>query len=65
MVDRRNPMGGVTAIMSPKEYSIASEKGRQMAALNLILNPQQKKVVEARYGKDFCRRRWPEAYKEN
>ena len=42
--------------------TIAREHGRLLAMQAMVNNPEQKKVVEAVYGIDYCRRRYPECY---
>jgi hypothetical protein len=42
---------------------VAREKGRLLAAQAIAHNPDQKKKVEDLYGVDYCKRRFPEAYK--
>ena len=42
--------------------AVAAERGRLLAAQAMANNPEQKKTVEAVYGVDYCKRRYPEAY---
>ena len=42
--------------------AMAAERGRLLAAQAMANNPEQKKTVEAVYGVDYCKRRYPEAY---
>ena len=50
--------------VSPSSFddTLAAERGRLLAAQAMVNNPEQKKVVEATYGEQFCRNRYPEAY---
>ena len=41
---------------------MAAERGRLLAAQAIANNPEQRKTVEAVYGVDYCKRRYPEAY---
>ena len=41
----------------------AAERGRAMAADMVRTNPEQRRLVESVYGKDYCRNRYPEAYR--
>lgn len=47
---------------SLEEFRRAAERGRLMAAYNIQVDPEQRDKVEALYGVEFCRNRWPEAY---
>jgi len=49
--------------MTPDEIAIARERGRSMAAQAVRCNPEKRKEMEDRFGREFCRARWPEAYK--
>ncbi len=51
--------------MTPAEWNEAAERGRSMAAQAVATDPEARARVEAKFGQDFCRQRWPEAYKEN
>ena len=42
--------------------AVAMERGRLLAAQAMANNPEQKKTVEAVYSKEYCMRRYPEAY---
>ena len=42
--------------------AVAAERGRLLAAQAMVNNPEQKKTVEAVYSKEYCMRRYPEAY---
>ena len=42
--------------------ALAAERGRLLAAQAMANNPEQRKTVEAVYGVDYCKRRYPEAY---
>ena len=44
------------------DNDVAAERGRLFAARAIIENPDQRKLCEQRFGKEYCRRRWPEAY---
>lgn len=48
-----------------EEFRRACERGRLMAAEAVRVNPAKKAEMEARFGLERCRQRWPEAYKEN
>jgi signal recognition particle subunit SEC65 len=48
--------------VSSFDESVARERGRLLAAQAIANNPEQKKVVEAVYGIQYCRNRYPEAY---
>lgn len=52
-------------IMTPDEVMMAKERGRLMAAQAVIANPESRKRVEVQYGIEFCKNRWPEAYRRN
>lgn len=41
---------------------MAAERGRLLAAQAIANNPEQRKTVEAVYGVDYCKRRYPEVY---
>jgi hypothetical protein len=43
-------------------YRMAEERGRKMAAEALRLDPAAKARCEGAFGKDYCEKRWPEAY---
>ena len=47
-----------------EEFRRAAERGRRMAAEAVRLNPLKKAEMEARFGMERCRQRWPEAYRE-
>jgi hypothetical protein len=51
--------------MTPDEIAEAKERGRRMAAEAVRLNPDSRRRVESQYGIEFCKNRWPEAYREN
>ncbi len=51
--------------MSPAEYLRACERGRLFAAEAMRTNPESRKRVEKAYGKKYCMKRWPEAYRRN
>ena len=42
--------------------AMAAERGRLLAAQAIANNPEQRKTVEAVYGVDYCKRRYPEVY---
>ena len=42
--------------------AVAMERGRLLAAQAMANNPEQKKTVEAVYGVEYCKRRYPEVY---
>ncbi len=44
------------------DNTMAAERGRLLAAQAMANNPEQRKVVEATYGIDYCKRRYPEVY---
>lgn len=48
--------------LSMHEFSSLLEKGRQMALEMIKNNPAARERVEKAYGKDYCKRRYPEAY---
>ena len=50
--------------VSPSSFddTLAAERGRLLAAQAMVNNPEQKKTVEAVYGVDYCKRRYPEVY---
>jgi hypothetical protein len=50
-------------LASTSDDAIAAEKGRLFAAQCIAHNPEQRKHVEDALGVEFCRRRWPEAYR--
>ena len=45
--------------------AMAAERGRLLAAQAMANNPEQKKTVEAVYGVEYCKRRYPEAYQSH
>ena len=47
-----------------EEFRRACERGRALAAIAVKLNPVTKAEMEARFGTERCRQRWPEAYQE-
>ena len=49
-------------VMTPEEIAIAQERGRSMAAQAILCCPDARQRVETKYGIDFCKNRWPEAY---
>lgn len=50
--------------MTLAEWSEAEERGRSLAAAKLASDPAKKAEVEAVYGLEYCRNRYPEAYRE-
>lgn len=48
---------------STHDDSVAMENGRLYAAWCIAEHPEQRKRVEEQFGVDFCRIRWPEAYR--
>jgi hypothetical protein len=52
-------------LMTPDEIILAKERGRRMAAEAVRCSPDSRKRVESKYGVEFCKARWPEAYTEN
>ena len=52
-------------MLSPSSFDddVAREKGRLLAAQAIAHNPDQKKRVEDAFGVDYCKRRFPEAYR--
>lgn len=53
---------GPDILMTPAEIAWAAERGRLMAAHAVRVNPESKRRVERKYGKEYCMKRWPEAY---
>lgn len=53
-----NPLGDV----SYSTYKEARKRGHDMAAAMVKYDPATRLKVEALYGKDVCKREWPEAY---
>jgi hypothetical protein len=51
--------------MTSSEIDSAMERGRQMAARKVAEDPEARKRVEEAYGLEYCRRRYPEAYRVN
>ena len=49
-------------ILTPNEFLVASERGRLEAAKVVASNPEARYRVESMYGKELCKKRWPEAY---
>lgn len=45
-----------------EEFRRACERGRLMAAAAVASNPVKRLEMEARFGVERCRQRWPEAY---
>lgn len=56
------PSADNPALMDQAEIEIARERSRRGAAMILMENPQKKAEVEAVYGIEYCRQRYPEAY---
>ena len=50
-------------ILSIEDDAIAAEKGRLLAAQAIANHPDQKKRVEDVYGVEYCKARYPEAYR--
>ncbi len=50
-------------MMDPVEWGIASERGRLIAAANMAESSEARKRVEDAYGVEYCRNRYPEAYR--
>ena len=52
-------------MLSPSSFDddVAREKGRLLAAQAIAHNPDQKKRVEDMFGIEYCKRRFPEAYR--
>lgn len=48
--------------MTPEEIAIARERGRSTAAQAIICNPESRRRVEERFGLEYCKQRYPEAY---
>lgn len=46
-------------------YDLAAERGRRIAAEKLRTDPEQRKLVESVYGKQYCHNRYPEAYQKD
>lgn len=44
------------------EFRRACERGRLMAAASVASDPVKRAEMEARFGVERCRQRWPEAY---
>lgn len=49
--------------MSQRDWDEACERGRLAAASRVATNLEARIRVETAFGIDFCRKRWPEAYK--
>lgn len=62
MIVHRGQDGETTNILTSAEYNRAAERGRQMAVQAMILNPEQRELVEKTYGIKYCRNRYPEVY---
>ena len=52
-------------MLNPSSFddNIAREKGRLLAAQAIAHNPDQRKKVEDLFGVEYCKRRFPEAYR--
>jgi len=52
-------------MLNPSSFDddVAREKGRLLAAQAIAHNPDQKKRVEDIFGVEYCKRRFPEAYR--
>jgi len=48
--------------ISSVDDDIAKERGRLLAAHSIANSPEKRKQMEEIVGKDYCMRRWPEAY---
>jgi len=51
--------------MSYVDLVEAEERGRKMAERMVSTNPDARARVEAKFGVDYCKRRYPLAYQEN
>ena len=49
-------------LLSTIDDQVAIAKGRLMAAQAIAQNPDQRRRVEEKFGLDYCKARWPEAY---
>lgn len=49
-------------VPSAEDVAKWKERGRLMAAGNMIMNPEARRRVEEAYGKDYCLARYPEVY---
>ena len=52
-------------MLNPSSFDddAARERGRLLAVQAIAHNPDQKKRVEDMFGVDYCKRRFPEAYR--
>lgn len=50
-------------LLSVSDDAIAAEKGRLLAAQQLAHDPEKRKLLEATFGLEYCKQRYPEAYK--
>jgi hypothetical protein len=48
--------------LSTVDDELARERGRVLAARAIAENPDQRKRIEATFGRDYCMRRYPECY---
>ena len=49
-------------LLSTVSDEFAMEKGRLLAAQNLVNDAEARKRCEERFGIEACKRQWPEAY---
>ena len=49
--------------MAANAFPEAAERGRLLAASRIADDPETRKRMEDRYGVEFCRTQYPEAYK--
>ncbi len=51
--------------MSVDEYMQARERGRRKAVAVLMVDLEKRQELEATYGVEYCKRRYPEVYRLN
>ena len=56
-------MNQFTSELTPLEIAEAEEKGRWMAASMMYHNVESRTRVEAEFGIEYCRQRYPEVYR--
>lgn len=66
MENRISPSQAAFSVGFPdhEEFVKACERGRLQAAYVVATDPVKKAEMEARFGVERCRQRWPEAYQE-
>lgn len=62
IMNARSVLPDCAMFESREAYQAAQERGRALAAEAMRTDPDARARVEAKYGADFCSKRYPEAY---